>query len=93
MDPAVIVAMLSSAVAALFGALVFTMRQQREDWKALYDKESEKHEETRKTASAEVREAMTAIREIRSLMGDLMARFPKRRDDPQASAYTDRVQT
>lgn len=41
MDPTIttVIGIASTMVSALFGALLISLRQQREDWKALYEKE------------------------------------------------------
>lgn len=52
MDPAILLTIFSGAIAALFGALLLSLRQQREDWKALY----EKSDGLNQAANAELRQ-------------------------------------
>lgn len=77
MNPEVMVSVLSAAIAGLFGALMLSMRQQREDWKALYEAERTDHKETRKAAAEEGRNNAASIQNIAKFLDDL----PKRRDD------------
>jgi hypothetical protein len=79
MDPTVIVTMLSTAIAALFGALVYTMRQQRDDWKGLFEKERDSHDKTRETSATEARSNAEAIREL----ADFIKSLPRRKTDAE----------
>lgn len=55
-ETAALISAFSSAIAALFGALMLAMRQSREDWKALYLQEKQDHKESLKDAATEARE-------------------------------------
>lgn len=84
MNPEVVVSLLSTAVAALFGALMFTLRQQREDWKGLYDQEAKAHAETRLSAAADAKENTAAIRDLTTSLKETMAfihKLPRRATD------------
>lgn len=54
-----IISALSATIATLFGALMLSMRQSREDWKALYDSLKKEvdaaNDELRKSASTNAR--------------------------------------
>lgn len=79
MDPTIVslIAAFSSAIAALFGALMVSMRQQREDWKKLYDNEKVDHKETLKEASKQTQENARAVRDL----ADFIHELPRRRED------------
>lgn len=77
MDPSALVAMMASAVAGLFGALMLTMRQQREDWKGLYTEERKEHNETRTKAAQDVRDNAETVRELTQVLKEI----PRRRED------------
>lgn len=81
MDPAAVIAILTSAVATLFGALLFQMRQQLADWKRLYELEVSKHDKTREAASADSRENAKSLREL----ADFLHELPRRRQDWDAA--------
>lgn len=79
MDPTVtsLAAIFSTAIAALFGALMISMRQQREDWKGLFENEKADHKETLKQASVQTQENSRAVREL----ADFIHELPRRRED------------
>lgn len=84
MNPEVVVSLLSTAVAALFGALMFTMRQQREDWKTLYDQEYKAHEQTRLEGIAEAKQNTAAIQGLTGSLQEVVSyiqTLPRRSND------------
>lgn len=79
MDPTVasLVTMFSTAIAALFGALMYSMRQQSETWKKLYDTEKADHKVTLKEASSQTQENARAVRDLAEFIHEL----PRRKED------------
>lgn len=90
-DIAAIISAGSSIVAALFGALMLTMRQQREDWKGLYENEKADHKQDLKDAALEAREnaktyenltgAVTSLASNVNQLFDMVAAIPRRESD------------
>lgn len=83
MDPAIatIVTIFSTAIAALFGALMISMRQQREDWKGLFESEKADHKATLQQASEQNQKNTQAVRDL----ADFLHELPRRSGDWNAS--------
>jgi hypothetical protein len=88
MDPTVVslVAIFSPAVAALFAAYTWAMKQSREDWKQLFLEERKDHKETREKASDNSAKNSAAYEKLADFIEDL----PRRRGDWDQISVRDR---
>lgn len=77
-----LITVFSTAVAALFGALVLSLRQQREDWKGLFDQERAERKQALKEAADNTQENAQALRAL----ADFIHELPRRREDWQRTS-------
>lgn len=83
MDPTLttVIAIASSVVSAIFGALMVSMRTQIADWKKLYTDERADHKATLEKSAQVQQETSKSVREL----ADFLHELPRRRQDYETS--------